>query len=128
MTKDNKRLLAREQFEKWANNNPHSGFKFDLRRDTDENDNDNGYHSHVTIFAWWGYQAALANQADDHLADVRKVIEHEIELKHFRIIRNYPAKGGVWITRINGDADGEGGWFDLDQFEKIVEKFYERYF
>lgn len=64
-------------------------------------------------------------------------MEKEIKLKKFWITQDYPTKGDLFIhptkgdlfiQRISDDADGEGGWFDADKFEDMVEKFYNKYF
>lgn len=51
--------------------------------------------------------------------------EHECRVVIGRFFISKGMEGGnVWIGRESGDSAGEGGDFDIDLVEALIEKFY----
>lgn len=53
--------------------------------------------------------------------------EQEIVIGKFHFNYDLCAKGQVFITN-NGEGQGEGGAFSIEEFEKVVEKFFNERF
>jgi len=49
----------------------------------------------------------------------------ELIIGKYEIIRNHDK---LWIHIIAGEDENEGGEFSLEEFEKVVDKFYEEHF